>query len=70
MRIGGRNHDITITLMAPNDTDGLENNGKQEKSHNLCNKAVVISNTHAAFIAVFHGPAISSTGGYERYIFT
>ena len=30
------------------------------------NKAVVVCNTHAAFIAVFHGPAVSSTGGYER----
>ena len=26
----------------------------------------MVCNTHAAFIAVFHGPALSSTGGYER----
>ena len=25
-----------------------------------------MTNTHAAFIAVFHGPTLSSTGGYER----
>ena len=34
----------------------------------LCNKAFVICNTHAEFIAVFHMPALSSTGGYERNI--
>ena len=26
----------------------------------------MICNIHAAFIAVLHGPALSSTGGYER----
>ena len=57
-----------MTLMAPNDTDGLENNKKQKKSHDLCNKAVGICNTHTAFVAVFYGPALSSTGGYERII--
>ena len=55
-----------MTLLAQTDTDGLENNGKQYKSHYLCNKVVVICNTHAAFIAVFHGPALSFTGGFER----
>ena len=28
----------------------------------------MICHTHAAFIAVFHGPALSSTGGYERKV--
>ena len=38
--VSGRNHDVTMTLIAPNDADGLENNGKQWKSHDLCDKAV------------------------------
>ena len=28
----------------------------------------MVCDTHAAFIAVFHGPSLPSTGGYERNI--
>ena len=27
--VSGRNHDVTMTLIAPNDADGLENNGSK-----------------------------------------
>ena len=40
---------------------------KQKKSHGKCMwySCHVICNTDTAFIAVFHGPALSSTGRYE-----
>ena len=30
-----KNHDVTMTFMAPNDMDSLQNNGKQKKPHGM-----------------------------------
>ena len=58
-----------MTFMVPNDMYSLEYNGKQYKSHGMWYSCHMIWNTDAAFIAVFHGQALSYTGGYERNVF-